>query len=168
MSSLCFTGHRRFINQHDKALEERLTAYMVKILTEYVEEKDVTEFYAGGASGFDNFAANCVLKVKETHPDIKLIEVLPFDRNKMSAKWSDTERRLLMYLCKTADKVVEKSGSEHYDGCYKDRNQYMVNHADYCVAWYNPNQSRSGTGQTVRMAKKKNIPVKNIFEEFNN
>lgn len=168
MSSLCFTGHREFINESDKVANERLTSYLVGVLTEFVETKGVTDFYAGGASGFDNFAANCVLKVKETHPEIKLIEVLPFDRNNMSAGWSDSDRRLLLYLCKKADLVVEEKGSQHYGGCYKDRNQYMVDHADYCVAWYDAvNKEKSGTGQTVRMANRKKIPVKNIFEEFN-
>ena len=46
----------------------------------------------------------------------------------------------------------------------------MVDHADYCVAWYNEaKKKRSGTGQTVRMAQKKKIPVENVFdtvEEF--
>lgn len=167
MSSLCFTGHRAFVDENDKAAVDSITAYMVKLLTKYVEEHQVTDFYAGGASGFDNFAANCVLKVKEYHPEIRLIEVLPFDRNNMSARWSEQNRRLLLYLCKVADSVVEKAGSEIYDGCYKDRNQYMVDHADYCIAWYDEkHKQRSGTGQTVRMANKKGIPVQNIFNEY--
>lgn len=166
MSSLCFTGHREFINTNDKNQEQRFQVYLTKLLTEYVEQKGVTDFYAGGASGFDNFAASCVLEVKKTHPDVRLIEVLPFDRNNMSARWSAQDRRLLLYLCKMADTVVEDAGSYHYDGCYKDRNQYMVDHADYCIAYYDEkNKSRSGTGQTVRMAGRKKIPVKNIFED---
>lgn len=45
----------------------------------------------------------------------------------------------------------------------------MVDHVDYCVAWHDAvNKEKSGTGQTVHMAKRKKIPVKNIFEEFNN
>ena len=87
---------------------------------------------------------------------IQLIEVLPFDRNNMAAKWSDQDRRLLLYLCKMANSVVEKAGSEHYDGCYKDRNQYMVDHADYCVAWYNEaKKKRSGT--VVLMAVRQSL-----------
>ena len=164
MSSACFTGHREF-SCDDTEFESSLKDSLIKLLTEYVEKRGVTEFYAGGASGFDNFAASCVLQVKGPHPEIKLIEVLPFDRSNMSMKWSAKDRSLLLYLCRKADEVVEKAGSKHFDGCYRQRNQYMVDHADYCIAYYDEkNKSKSGTGQTVRMALKKGIPVENVFQ----
>ena len=167
MKSLCFTGHREFADDRDKGRGERLRAYLEKLLKSYVEEKDVTTFYAGGASGFDNFAASCVLNVKKTHPEVKLTVVLPFSREDMSAKWSAKDRKLLMNVCKLADRVVEEIGEKYSPGCYKKRNQYMVNHADYCLAWYDEkNREKSGTGQTVRMALKKGIEVENIYQSM--
>lgn len=164
MSSLCFTGHREFIDEGNASELKRFKGILYRILERYVREKEVDTFYAGGASGFDNFAADCVLELKDKYPQIQLIEVLPFDRNNMSKNWSVKDRELLLRLCKYADEVVEDAGSRHYDGCYKDRNQYMVDHADYCIAWYDKvNKEKSGTGQTVRMARRKRIPVKNVF-----
>lgn len=169
MKSLCFTGHREFTDGREKGREERLRVYLEKLLTTYVEEKGVTTFYAGGASGFDNFAASCVINVRKKHPEVKLIVVLPFSREDMSAKWSAKDRKLLMNVCKLADQVVEEIGRKYSPGCYKKRNQYMVNHADHCLAWYDEEyKEKSGTGQTVRMALRKGIEVENIYRSAEN
>ena len=48
------------------------------------------------------------------------------------------------------------------DTCMRERNQFMVDHSSCCVAYYN-GFPRSGAGQTVRMAKKAGIPVKNVY-----
>ena len=45
----------------------------------------------------------------------------------------------------------------------KERNQRLVDLADICICYYNENNSRSGTGQTVRMVQKKGIQLINIF-----
>lgn len=164
MSSLCFTGHREFIGEENVSELKRFNDILCHILEKYITENDVDTFYAGGATGFDNYAADCVLKLKDNYPQIQLVEVLPFDRNNMSKNWSIKDRDLLLRLCKYANEVVEDPDSGYYKGCYRIRDQYMVDHADYCVAWYDQiNRKRSGTGQTVRMAKKKKIPVENIF-----
>lgn len=136
MSNLCFTGHRDFLKNKDNEYREMFKQKMLGLLLEYIKEKDVDTFYAGGASGFDNFAADCVLELKKEFPNIQLIEVLPFDRNNMIKKWDAQEQKLLLRICKYADEIIEDRGSDYYKDCYKKRNQYMVNHADYCIAWY--------------------------------
>lgn len=167
MSSLCFTGHREFINSNNLTSLNKLKEYLTAVLFDYVETKNVNIFYAGGACGFDNFASLCVLEVKKIHPEIQLIEVLPFDRNNMAADWPEKDGKLLLTVCNEADKVIEEKGRQKYSGCYRERDQYLVDHADYCMAWYDSkNREKSGTGQTVRMANKKKIPIENLMEEY--
>jgi len=51
----------------------------------------------------------------------------------------------------------------YHDGCMRERNRYMVDHASYCIAYYN-GSPRSGSGQTLRMAKKAGIEICNLHE----
>ena len=45
----------------------------------------------------------------------------------------------------------------------KERNQKLVDLADtLCICYWNENDNRSGTGQTVRMAEKKGLIIKNL------
>ena len=60
---------------------------------------------------------------------------------------------------------VEYVSDRYYNGCMKDRNARLVELATVCcISYWNPNNFRSGTGQTVRMAQKKGIRVINLFE----
>ena len=68
----CFTGHRE-IRGSVEALEER-----VYQIVEGLIQEGYCYFGAGGARGFDALAARTVLKVKEQHPQVHLILVLPF------------------------------------------------------------------------------------------
>ncbi len=50
----------------------------------------------------------------------------------------------------------------------KIRNAKLIELADVCVCYYNLSQYASGTGQTVRMAQKKEIKIINIATLFEN
>lgn len=67
-----------------------------------------------------------------------------------------------MSILSAADSVEQTSG-HYYNGCMKVRNARLVELADCCFCYWNPNRKRSGTGQTVRMAHKKNIMVVNFY-----
>ena len=60
--SACFTGHR-VISEDRKQLSERLYTILEKI----IKEDEVTDFYAGGAVGFDSISALNVLRLKEKY-----------------------------------------------------------------------------------------------------
>ncbi|MBQ3131805.1 MAG: DUF1273 family protein, partial [Clostridia bacterium] len=67
----CFTGHREIsgdINQLELSLKP--------ILTQLINS-GIIYFGAGGARGFDTFAAQTILELKPIYPHIKLILVLP-------------------------------------------------------------------------------------------
>ena len=58
--------------------------------------------------------------------------------------------------------------SYHYNNdAMKLRNTRLVELADeYCICYWNVNNFRSGTGQTVRMAKRKEIKILNLYENL--
>lgn len=68
----CFTGHRDIAPYTPDTVFEQTKAIATLLVS-----KGFKYFGAGGALGFDTLAAQAVLSVKETHPEFKLILVLP-------------------------------------------------------------------------------------------
>ena len=157
--SICFTGHRN-ISEGGEALSDQLYT----LLERFVAEQKVTDFYAGGAVGFDALAAMTVLKLRESYPQVKLHLVLPCPYEDLSAKWNDAQKTEFQHITSLANSTEEVS-DHFYNGCMKTRNARLVELATMsCVCYWNPKNFRSGTGQTVRMAQKKGIEVINLFE----
>lgn len=128
----------------------------------------MTDFYAGGAIGFDTLAANNVLRMREKYPQVKLHIVLPCSNANQTKGWTAEQVADFNRILGLADTVAYISDS-YYNGCMKGRNARLVKLAsDYCICYWNPKHYRSGTGQTVRMARKKGIPVINLFEILSN
>lgn len=150
MKNVCFTGHRHI----------EFTRMLIKDLTNTVEtliKNGATDFYAGCAEGFDLLCEVVVLMFRSEYPHIRLHLVLPENQEAQVAKWDFFSR-------KTYEWVTQLVSSAEVSPDYKSRNQRLVDCADICVCYYNEKDFRSGTGQTVRMAKKKNIKVLNLFE----
>lgn len=152
MESCCFTGHR--IIKITSELVRRLRNAIIEVI-----EKGVTEFYDGGAIGFDMLCAETVMEMKNEYPDIKLHLILPCSSDEQIKSWSKSQIAKYEMILNAADSVTVVS--EHYTKeCMKQRNQRLVELADCCICYCtNP---RSGTGQTVRMAKDKGIEVINL------
>ncbi len=104
-----------------------------------------------------------VLSLRENDSRIRLHLVLPCSSKEQTAKWTDAQKAEYYAILKDADSV--EMVSEHYwNGCMKKRNAKLIEYADACICYYNVNRIRSGTGQTVRMAEKKGVPICNFAE----
>lgn len=157
--SACFTGHRTI-----KADKSTFSALLSSVIERLITDKSVTDFYAGGAYGFDAVSAFSVLHLKENYPEVKLHLILPCSKEEQSRKWTAEQKAELEKLLGLADSV-EYVSDRYYNGCMKTRNARLVELAsDCCICYWNPSNFRSGTGQTVRMAQKKGIEVINLFE----
>lgn len=55
-------------------------------------EQGVVFFGSGAALGFDQLAAETVLKMKEDYPHIRLVIVLPCPPEQQSLKWNDEQK----------------------------------------------------------------------------
>lgn len=73
--------------------------------------------------------------------------------------WNKQQRKSYQDLLLEADKIVYVS-ERYSDFCMKKRNEYMVEHSAYCICALL--QEKSGTGQTVRLVKKKGLTIFNI------
>ncbi|MDR0905250.1 MAG: SLOG family protein [Oscillospiraceae bacterium] len=133
-----------------RRLEETITGLI---------RRGVVCFGSGGAIGFDTLAAQAVLKQRETNPAVKLIMVLPC--REQDAKWSASDKREYKRLLDSADKVVCLA-EHYYDGCMAKRNLHLVENSGVCVAYMK--HGRSGTAQTVRLARERGLTVVNLAE----
>ena len=157
--SVCFTGHRTIAED-----KETLSARLYALLERFVTEQKITDFYTGGAVGWDALAALTVLKLRESYPEVKLHLVLPCPFEEQSAKWNEAQKAEYQHILGLADSVDQVS-DRYYNDCMKARNARLVELAsDYCICYWNPKDFRSGTGQTVRMAQKKVIEIINMLD----
>lgn len=114
-------------------------------------------FYTGMAMGFDILAAETVLYFKTKIPYIKLVCVVPFEnqQNSYPPEWKERYEGILKYSDETV--VLSK---DYHNGCYHNRNKYMVDNSDYVVTWYDGKPG--GTRNTLLYAKKKLRTVINL------
>ena len=146
----CFTGHR--------VVGSDLNIATLRRGIEFLINKGVYVFIAGGALGFDTICAQEVLLMKEKYPQIQLHIYAPC--NNQAERWKPSDVEIYEEILKGAD-YVDMPDIPYYVGCMKDRNYKMVDNAAYCIAYLN-NISQSGTAQTVRYAKSKHLTVYNI------
>lgn len=151
--SVCFTGHRNV--RSAPVLMKRLREILV-----YLIHNGAAEFYAGGALGWDTICAQSVIELRRSFPHIRLNLVLPCPPEEQTVKWNDMQKEVYYAVLSAADSV-EIISEQYEPTCMKKRNARLVEYADCCVCYYT-NRTASGTGQTVRMAQKKQIEIYNL------
>ena len=161
--SACFTGHRTI-----KTDMNSFSALLLSVIEQMITDRNITDYYAGGAYGFDSIASLSVLQLKEKYPEVRLHLILPCSDEEQTDGWNTKRKTEFENILGLADSV-EQVSERYYNGCMKVRNARLVELAtDYCICYWNPKHYRSGTGQTVRMAQKKGIEVINLFESASN
>lgn len=159
--SACFTGHRR-LSEDAQNLYHRLYAVLGKLAV----EQGITDFFAGGAVGFDTIAEQCVLRLRDAlrgQADIRLHLVLPCSNAEQTRNWTPKQKQDFQCILQRADSV-EYTSRMHYSGCMGRRNARLVEHADsHCICYYDVNH-QSGTAQTVNLAKEKGLEIINLFD----
>lgn len=154
MEKICsFTGHRRIAAEHKAALSSLLQKAI-----SYAYENGVRHFLAGGAVGFDTLAAKAVINFRISHPDVRLVILIPCKNQ--SLKWNDYERSVYEYTLSVADEV-EYLAEDYYDGCMKERNAELAKRCDMLIAYVG--SYVGGSAQTLRMAQKLEKTVYNLY-----
>ena len=161
MPSICFTGHRFIKKDILENLKQRLYLRLEEMISQ-----GYTDFYAGGAIGFDTICAETVISLKEKYPHIKLNLVLPCPPSEQTLNWKNADKIRYNTILSQADSI--EVISPHYtSSCMLERNRQLISCADLCICFYDSSRNSSGTGQTVRLALKKNITVENLFTKEN-
>ncbi len=156
--SACFTGHREMA-ESEKDVSERLYALLERLIT----EEFITNYYAGGAVGFDTVAAKCVLRLREKY-DVKLHLVLPCSNEEQTKNWTAEQKYEFRLILARADSV-EYTSQHMSRGCMTLRNKKLAEHAgEYCICYHDPTR-KSGTSQTIGFAEYKGLEVINLFKK---
>ena len=147
-----FCGHARF------SKSEEYEQQILDFLEEKVGNKHA-DMYLGGYGSFDSFAYECCKKYKETHPNISLVLITPYmtiDYQKNHLNCEKTRYDLIIY-----PEIEDKP--KRYAITY--RNKYMVEVADYVVAYVS--HGWGGAYATYKHAKRKGKKIFNLarFEE---
>ncbi len=111
----------------------------------------VDTFYTGMAKGVDIIFGEIIIYLRQEYPHIRLIGVIAYEEQ--AARWNLHYRERFFELASKCDDVVTINTKYHKD-CYRQRNEYLVNHANHLIAVYDCGHKRSGTRQTIDMAKK--------------
>lgn len=152
----CFTGHRELPEEQLPQLKQALFKVIVRLASQ-----GVTRFACGGALGFDTLAAQMVLMVKGTLPQIQLLLVLPCKTQ--DKYWSKVDQEIYREILARADRVVFVSET-YTQGCMQKRNRLLVEGSSVCVCYCTKKQG--GTFYTVRYARQKGLDLINLAEEI--
>ena len=146
--SCCFSGNREIAGDPDELFES------VREKVEALIEKGYTDFYAGGAVGFDTLCERCVLALKNKYPHIRLILAVPFEGQERH--WSISAQKAYSEVLKSADEVVILCKAPSKSAFFV-RNRYMVDRSNTII--YYQRKSGGGTEATVEYAKKQGLEL---------
>lgn len=149
-------------------LIERLTREIETLIT----EKEVSIFYFGSKSEFDDLCHKTVSELKEKYPHIKRVYVRSAFQH--IPDWYE-ESLLKHYEDSYFPEHMENAGR----ASYVERNQEMINKSDYCIVYYDENyapprrknskrdlfdyQPKSGTKVAYDYAVKKGNEIINVM-----
>lgn len=157
--SACFAGHRE--SKLPYAVTSKSHEKLENILKEQIIELirlGVSEFYTGGQNGIDELAALMVLHVSdELQTTANLHLVLPYEG--MDKYYNLVQKEHFEHIKKQASTVTILH-DKYVNGCFRDRNRYMVDRSNFLIAVQMKDDSGSGTQMTINMAREKGIEVR--------
>lgn len=148
---VAFSGHRNYDDSGGDALREAIASLYAA---------GAREFRVGMAEGFDLAAAEAVLEFKRGHGDVRLVAIVPWPLFFANFKRSN-ELRYFKILA--AASVIRYVAAVYIDNIFLKRNDMLIDGADYLVAWWHGRPS--GTGYTVRQARRQKIEIINLYDK---
>ena len=148
---VAFTGHRTYDGSANDALMATISAL-------YAE--GARHFRVGMAEGFDLAAGSAVREMMLTHSDITLEACIPWPG--FEARFSAEDRTEYNRIMDHAA-IVRYASNEYHRTVFYDRNDMLVEGAQSLVAWWDG--GKSGTGYTVKRARKLGLNIKNLHPE---
>lgn len=179
IEKVSFTGHRPqklrgfdwnnpWLNQTTLEVRDILTA----AIEDYIR-KGAHTFITGGAIGVDQIAFYSVQALKRKYPHLKNIVAVPF--RKQDGNWNHILKEWYHKLLQQADEIVyvDETGIYYADkpiGEYsalkmQQRNQWMVDHSDAVIAFWDG--TPGGTGNCVKYAQEQNKEIHRVHFPVN-
>lgn len=146
--TVSFTGHRTYHNLSDEVLCNEIRR---------LYNQGLRIFMCGMARGFDLAAGECVLKLRDELPGVRLRCVIAFYGQERSFSKRDRERYARLEM--EADEVIILEDTYHA-GAYHQRNDFLVENSSIMVAYYNG--TKGGTQYTLRRSLKSGLRIINL------
>ena len=146
----CFTGHRP---EKLQAPDSVVVAALEKEIRQAIAD-GFSVFISGMARGVDIWAAEIVLRLRDTGEAIRLICGCPYQGFERGWKqsWQDRYNTIL-----SAADLVRHICPGYSQSCFQRRNEWMVDHSARVIAvWIG---QPSGTKNTIDYARRMGIPV---------
>ena len=155
LKTACFTGHRQIPAGEEEKIRARLDEVIAELIGQGIER-----FATGGARGFDTLAAQAILRAKETHPQIRLILILPFPGQ--AKRWPEHNRKIYEAIKSQADEI-EYASEQYTRFCMLERDRLLVKRACVCAAYQT--KDTGGTAYTVKYARANGLRIISLAEE---
>ena len=160
ITSCSFTGHRprSFSFEYNESSAE-FSALRTRIKNTIIQvcNAGCRKFYCGMAEGVDLWCGEIVLELKDSFdPPLEICAVVPFIAQPVSMTPANQARYRKIMEASSERFLVSRNFTK---ACYQKRNYYLVDSADALIAVFKVGEERSGTGQTIRYAKKKNKKI---------
>lgn len=117
-------------------------------------------FLNGGALGFDLLAAERVLLLRQQHPDVQLVMVLPCPTQ--TQHWPEIACRRYEHVMLHTDEMRVLSPM-YFNGCMMIRNRHMVDRSHICLCYLC--KPKGGTMSTVAYACSQGLHMINLAME---
>lgn len=116
-------------------------------------------FITGMALGYDTWLADCVIKLKQEFPHVKLEAAIPcINQEKVWVNLYDQIRYHDILAC--CDEITYVSKNSYSPYLMIKRNEYMIDHCDIVLACYDGTDG--GTRRAYAYALKNKKPIINI------
>ncbi|WP_165044926.1 SLOG family protein [Dysgonomonas sp. ZJ709] len=152
--TIAFTGHQK-ITENPEDLSDTLHALIIDFYL-----KGYRIFLSGVSEGFDLLAAEEVIKLKESYPEIRLHCIIPF--RGQAQRFYDSDKERYESVLSATDRI-ECLSEFYYEACFFRRNDYLVNNASQMIVYYDE-WSKGDVSYTVNHAQERGIPVINLFD----
>ena len=146
--TITFCGHSNF--SFDNTVKEKLK----ELLLQKIRKNPACKFYLGGYGDFDSLCLNILKEIKIQFPNIKLLFITPYLDN----NYSKLETAKLYYdgiIYPPLENVPRQF-------CISKRNEWMVNEADFLIAFVK--YSWGGAAKTLEYAKRKKVEFFNLAD----
>lgn len=152
MTVCAFAGHR-------EVYQIGIDAEVEEAISSLLQTDDEFAFFTGGMGKFDDICSAAVRSAKRRNPklNISLALVLPYMSNRLN-----TDKEFYEYLY---DEIIipDEMDNVHYKAAIKKRNRWMVDRADYVIAYVY--RDFGGAFETVKYALKQKKRVINLAEK---
>ncbi|MBR5872793.1 MAG: DUF1273 family protein [Oscillospiraceae bacterium] len=161
-TTCCFTGPRPKnlpVSGIESSAEIAELKEKIRLAVKDAYAEGFRFFISGMAEGFDLFAAEAVVELKNELSGIGLIAALPY---------ADSAKYHSAAIAKRMESVLQKADAiisiekEHIPGCEHRRNIYMVENSTRIIGYYNG--LSGGTAHCWNYALQKGLEMVNLYE----